>query len=220
MMYHVRLLKGLRQPYMDAQVLVKAEEITGFWRKVLLLAVLTIILSAATAYFGIGNEILSKQIGNLTNTEFEAMKIMFALGQILWSMFAALIVITVPSIFFWAVSDIEWKKFVVVQLYVLGIFLLEKIITAIFTITMGLPEISNPFSLGVIGQIFTTNNIVLQFLAEITLFKIWAIVLQYKYVKILSEKSPKMTLLIVMGLNVILLLAAVFLNIMQLEKLL
>ncbi|MBB6447616.1 hypothetical protein [Bacillus benzoevorans] len=220
MMYHVRLLKGLRHPYMNANSLVKAEQITGFWWKMVLLAVLTLILSAVTAYFGIGNEILSKQINNLTNTEFEAAKIFFALGQILWAMFAALFVITVPSILFWTVSDIEWKKYIVVQQYVLGIFLLEKLITAILTITMGLPEISNPFSLGVIGQLFTTNNIVLQFLAEITLFKIWAIVLQYKYVKILSHKTPQMTALIVIGLNVIILIAAVFLNIMQLEKLL
>lgn len=220
MMYHVRLLKGLRQPYLNAQSLGKAEQITGFWWKLVLLAVLTMILSAVTAYFGVGNEILSKQITNLTNTEFEAAKIFFALGQILWAMFAALIVIIVPSILFWAVSDIEWKKYIVVQQYVLGIYLLERLTTAIFTMTMGLPEISNPFSLGVLGQLFTTNNIVLQFLAEITIFKIWAIVLQYKYVKILSQKTPQLTVLIVIGLNVLILIAAVFLNIMQLEKLL
>lgn len=220
MMYHVRLLKGLRQPYLNAQSLGKAEQITGFWWKLVLLAVLTMILSAVTAYFGVGNEILSKQINNLTNTEFEATKIFFALGQILWAMFAALIVITVPSILFWAVSDIEWKKYIVVQQYVLGIYLLEKLITAIFMMTMGLPEISNPFSLGILGQLFTKNNIVLQFLAEITFFKIWAIVLQYKYVKVLSQRTPQLTALIVIGLNVLILIAAVFLNIMQLEKLL
>lgn len=220
MMYHVRLLKGLRQPYMNAQSLVKAEQISGFWQKMVLLAVLTMILSAVTAYFGIGNEILSKQINNMTNTEFEAAKIFFALGQILWSLFAALIVITVPSLLFWTVSDIEWKKFIVVQQYVLGIILLEKLITSIFMITMGLPEFSNPFSFGVIGQMFTTNNIILQFLAEITVFKIWAIVLQFKYVKILSQKNSQMTALIVIGLNMLIWIAAVFLNIMQLEKLL
>lgn len=220
MMYHVRLLKGLRQPYLNAQSLGKAEQITGFWWKLVLLAVLTMILSAVTAYFGVGNEILSKQINNLTNTEFEATKIFFALGQILWAMFAALIVITVPSILFWAVSDIEWKKYIVVQQYVLGIYLLEKLITAIFMMTMGLPEISNPFSFGILGQLFTKNNIVLQFLAEITFFKIWAIVLQYKYVKVLSQRTPQLTALIVIGLNVLILIAVVFLNIMQLEKLL
>lgn len=220
MIYHVRLLKGLRQPYLNAQVLAKAEGITGFWKKIILLALSTIILSAVTAYFGIGNEILSRNIDNLTSTEFEAAKIMFALGQILWSLFAALIVVTVPSLFFWTLSNSEWKKFIVVQLYVLSIFLLEKAITAIFTVTMGLAEISNPFSFGVIGQTFTQHPIMLHFLAEITLFKIWAMVLQYKYVKSLSDKSALMTLLIVLGLNFILLLAVVFFNAMQLEKLL
>ena len=113
---------------------------------------------------------------------------------------------TIPSLFFWTVSDIEWKKYIIVQFFVVTILLIEKVILIPFTIFIGLPDISNPFSLGIIGQYLTSNDIILQFLAQLSIFKIWAVVLQYKYVKALSEKSAFQTSLIVIGFNLILMI--------------
>ncbi|WP_338450165.1 hypothetical protein R4Z09_29275 [Niallia oryzisoli] len=219
-MYHIRLFRGIREPHVEAQQLVKAEKVGGFWTKALLLLVITFLLAALSAYFGIGNEIMSKEIHTRSNTEFEAVKLLFAGGQIIWSMLAAIIILIIPSLFFWALSDIESKKFITMQFYVLTILLIGKIITVPFTILIGLPDISNPFSLGVIGQYLTSHNIILQFLGGITIFNIWAMVLQYKYVKVLSERSRLQTALFVVGFNLILLVISVFLQVMDLEKLL
>ena len=219
-MYDVRLLRGLKEPYLTSQQLMKAEQLAGFWKKGLWLLFITLIVSAVTAYFGIGNELISKELNSLSSTGFEATKILFAAGQVTWSIVAALLIMTVPSLFFWTVSDIEWKKYIVVQYLVVAILLIEKVILIPFTIFIGLPEISNPFSLGMIGQYLTSNDIILQFLAQLSIFKIWAVVLQYKYVKAFSEKSAPQTAFIVIGFNFILMMVAVFLTIMDLEKLL
>lgn len=219
-MYHIRLFRGIWEPHVEAQQLVKAEKVGGFWIKALLLLVITFLLAALSAYLGIGNEIMSKEIHVRSNTEFEAVKLLFAGGQIIWSMLAAIIILTIPSLFFWALSDIEWKKFIIMQFYVLTILLIGKIITMPFAIFIGLPDISNPLSLGVIGQYLTSHNIILQFLGGITIFNIWAMVLQYKYVKVLSGRSRLQTALFVVGFNLILLAISVFLQIMDLEKLL
>ena len=85
---------------------------------------------------------------------------------------------------------------------------------------MGLPDLSNPFSLGIIGQYLTSNDIIMQFLVQLSIFKIWAVVLQYKYVKALSQKSALQTALIVIGFNLILMIVTVFITIMDLAKLL
>ncbi|MCQ6274653.1 hypothetical protein JMM81_06650 [Bacillus sp. V3B] len=219
-MYEVRLFKGLREPYITAHQLIKAEYIGGFWKKLFLLLFLTFLLSTITAYYGIGNELLSKELNTTSSTEFEAAKSLFAGGQIIWSILVAITTITIPSVFFWAISDIEWKKYIVVQSFILTILLIETIITIPFAILIGLPEISNPFSLGAIGQSLTSNDIILQLLTEITIFKIWAIVLQIKYIKVLAEKTAKQATLIVIGFNLIILVITVFLAIMDLEKLL
>ncbi len=219
-MYYVRLLRGLKEPYLTSQQLMKAEKITGFWKKGLWLLFITLIVSALTAYFGIGNELVSKELNSLSSTGFEATKSLFAAGQVTWSIVAILLIMTIPSLFFWTVSDIEWKKYIIVQFFVVTILLIEKVILIPFTIFIGLPDLSNPFSLGIIGQYLTSNDIILQFLAQLSIFKIWAVVLQYKYVKAFSEKSAFQTALIVIGFNLILMIVSVFLTIMDLAKLL
>ena len=219
-MYDVRLLRGLKEPYLTSQQLMKAEQIAGFWKKGLGLLFITLIVSALTAYFGIGNELLSKELNNLSSTGFEATKSLFAAGQVTWSIIAIILTMTIPSLFFWTVSDIEWKKYIIVQYLVVTILLIEKVILIPFAIFIGLPDISNPFSLGIIGQYLTSNDIILQFLAQLSIFKIWAVVLQYKYVKAFSEKSALQSSLIVIGFNLILVIITVFLTIMDLDKLL
>ena len=87
-MYDVRLLRGLKEPYLTSQQLIKAEKITGFWKKGLWLLFITLIVSALTAYFGIGNELVSKELNSLSSTGFEATKSLFAAGQVTWSIIA------------------------------------------------------------------------------------------------------------------------------------
>ena len=55
-MYYVRLLRGLKEPNLTSEQLSKAEKITGFWKKGLWLLFITLIVSALTAYLGIGIE--------------------------------------------------------------------------------------------------------------------------------------------------------------------
>jgi hypothetical protein len=220
-MFDVRLFKGLREPYKTAQLLGKAEKISGFWKRLILLLVITFILASIGSIFGIGNDILSKELNNLSNTGFEATKSLFAIGQIIRVLIEALLIITIPSLFFWAVSDKEWKKFMVVQQYVLVLFLLEKLLLLPFAVFLGLTaDISNPFSLGIIGQYLTNNEFILLCLAQISIFKIWAVVLQFKYIKELIESTAKRAALYVIGFNIVILLIVTFFNMMDLEKLL
>ncbi len=79
---------------------------------------------------------------------------------------------------------------------------------------------SNPFSLGIIGQYFTNNEFILLCLTQISIFKIWAVVLQFKYIKELIESTAKRTALYVIGFNIVILLIVTFFTMMDLEKLL
>jgi hypothetical protein len=220
-MFDVRLFKGLREPYKTAQLLGKAEKISGFWKRLILLFVITFILASIESIFGVGNDILSKELNNLSNTGFEATKSLFAIGQIIRMLIEALLIITIPSLFFWAVSEKEWKKFIVLQQFVLVLFLLEKLLLLPFAVFLGLTtDISSPFSLGIIGQYLTNNEFILLCLAQISIFKIWAVVLQFKYIKELTEGTAKRAALYVIGFNIVILLIVTLFNMMDLEKLL
>src|SRR3954464_13588242 len=120
-MYYVRLLRGLKEPNLTSQQLIKAEKVTGFWKKGLWLLFITLIVSALTAYLGIGNELVTKELNSLSSTAFEAIKSLFAAGQVIWSIAASILIITIPSFFCLSVSDNEWKKYLSTHFFVLPV---------------------------------------------------------------------------------------------------
>lgn len=199
MFFQVNIWKGLRQPYMSAHQLHKAEEYNGIWKKTTLLLVISLILATISAYFGIGNEQLSKLIYETTITEFSATKALFAVGQIIQAIVVTAIIIFFPALIFWIFTDIGYRKLVVMQLYVTSIFLIEKVITLPMQLYFGLNDASSPFSLGIIAQYVTDYELISNFFSEITLFAVWAIILQFKYLRIITDNSPRRILVLILA---------------------
>lgn len=201
MFYQVQLWKGLTSPYVNSHQLNKAEKFSGIWKWVSLLLFFTLILSGISAYNGIGNEQLSKLIYAAGTSEFHTIKGLFALGQVIQSMIVMLIFIFFPALILWVFTDIEYRKLVVVQLYVGGIYIFEKIVTIPLQLYFGLGYESSPFALGIIAQYLTDYEIVIKFFGEISLFSIWAMVIQFKYLSIITQKSPKIIILLIISIN-------------------
>lgn len=203
MFFQIRLWKGLTTPYVTAHQLHKAESYTGIWKRTTILLVIALILSSISAYFGIGNEQMSKLIYQLSTSEFESLKGLFAIGQVLQYVLVTAILIFLPALIFWIFTDIEYRKLVVIQLYVVTIFLFEKIIAIPMQLYFGLDYASSPFSLGVIGQYVSEHELVHNFFGEISLFAIWAILIQYTYLKVVTEKSKRILLLLILSINLL-----------------
>src|SRR5690606_2388405 len=125
-----------------------------------------------------------------------------------------------PALFFWSVTEISYTKLLVIQLYALIVLLIEKSLSMIIALMLGLDSVSSPFSFGVIAQYLTTNELLITLFGTISIFHFWMIYLQYTYLHRLSEKSPKFLLLIVIGLNVFLLIISAVLSYIKIEKLL
>lgn len=211
MFFQVRLWKGLTTPYLTAHQLHKAERITGIWKWLALLLLFTLILSGTSAYFGIGNEQLSKLIYDTSSSEFATIKGLFAIGQLLQAVLVTAILIFLPALILWIFTDSEYLKLVVIQLFVASIYLVEKIIIFPMELYFGLDHASSPFSLGILAQYITDYRFIFNFFGEISLFSVWSIILQYQYLKVISEKNPKQLLLLIISINLFLwLLAALF----------
>lgn len=211
MFFQVRLWKGLTTPYLTAHQLHKAERITGIWKWLAWLLLFTLILSGTSAYFGIGHEQLSKLIYDTSSSEFATIKGLFALGQVLQSLLVTAVFVFLPALILWIFTDSEYFKLVVIQLFVASIYLLEKIIIFPMELYIGLDHASSPFSLGIMAQYITDYQFISNFLSEISLFSVWSVILQYQYLKVISEKNPKQLLLLIISINLFLwLLAALF----------
>lgn len=220
MIYRVQLFRGIKEPYIIGHQLTKAEKIEGTWKYTIILTFLSFLLYSIIAYLGIGSEILSNQIYTLTTAEFETTKLLFAIGQVLAGVIGTLVFIFFPALVFWIFSDTYYIKLVNIQLIITTIILLEKAISIPLQYSLGLDPVSLPYSLGVIGQYITDYRYIILFLANITLFQIWAIALQYTYVKNLIEKSNRIILALVITTNVFIWLVLALFSYIDFEKIL
>lgn len=201
MFYEVRLLRGLFAPYVSAHQLDKAEQFKGIWKKTTFVLLISLFLSGMAAYFGIGNESLSKLIYDASLSEFETMKGLFGIGQVIQGIVATALMIFFPSLLFWVFTDIEYRKLVTIQLFVTMIFMIEKAILIPLQLFLGLDLISSPFALGVMAHYITDAELLIHFFSTVSIFGIWAMFLQFQYLKITTEKSSKYLLLLIISIN-------------------
>lgn len=201
MLFQVRLFRGLFSPYVTAHQLHKAEEIRGIWTRTTIILVISLILAGISAFFGIGNEAVSKQIYDVSSAEFEMMKALFAAGQMIQSLLITTALIFFPALVFWVFTDIEYSKLVVIGLLTAAITLIEKIILIPFQLFFGIEEVSSPFGLGVVTQYITEFEFLNYLLGTVSIFSIWIMVLQYRYLKWTTEKKKGLILLIVLATN-------------------
>lgn len=219
MVYYVHLLKGLFSPNVFFYQIGKAEEIRGLWKKAALLTLFSVIFFSISSYFGLGMDFLTKEITEIGQQELEAKKFLVASGQVIWGIAYALFVLFGVSIIFWATLDMEYVKIVAIQLFVLSILLAEKLLLLPLNVWLGIGPEASPFSLGVITRYVTSNIILINFFSHISIFKIGAMFFQYKGLKRLSERNPKVVFLIVVAVNIFFWLASALLSYLKIEKL-
>jgi hypothetical protein len=216
----INVLRGLFNYKDYTYKLRDIEDVPGVWKKITLLILLSGLLFGISAYFGIGSEYLSRMLTSISSEEYEMHKLLFMVGQALLGLFFGAIMIFLPALFFWTLSDLELKRLLTVQLFVMPIFLLEKSLAIPLALSLGLIQVSSPFSLGIIAQCITGNDFVIYLLSYISIFKIWAVVIEYKYLRMLTDRNPKIIMLIVIGINLVIWLFASLFSFIQFEKIL
>jgi hypothetical protein len=126
---------------------------------------------------------------------------LFGIGQVLQAMIGTAIILFFPALIFWIFTDIEFKKIVVIQLFVGCISIMEKIILTPFNVIFGLSKASSPFSLGVMAQYITNHEFLIQLFSTISIFSLGALALQFYYLRITTEKSRNLLLLLIISTN-------------------
>jgi hypothetical protein len=186
----VKLLKGLTQTSFFFYQLKEMEVLKGYRRSIFNLFLLSAIIFGLISAFGIGMDPLSKELTKLSPTSYELEKFMFFLGRIIAGILYASIILFVPAVIFWTISEKgEYRKLIIVQTLVLLILLLERLTYIPLSMFFSLDWFSSPLSLGVIAQYITTKPWVIYFLGSFSLFKIWIFYIQYKGLKRLTEKK-------------------------------
>jgi hypothetical protein len=198
----LKIFKGLKNPSFFFYDLSTIEDIKGYWKNIMRLILLTVFTFGFIASFGIGMDPLSKELNTLPATTYELEKFLFFLGRIITGIFYSVIILFIPSILFWTISEKgEYRKLVIIQGLVLLILLIEKLTYIPLSLFFSLDWFSSPLSLGVIAQYITGKSWAIYFLGCFSLFKIWIFYIQYKGLKKLTEQKNWLIWLVILLTN-------------------
>ncbi|API92453.1 MULTISPECIES: hypothetical protein [Virgibacillus] len=179
-----------------------AERIRNFWKGIGVLIVCTILLYGLMAYIGMGTAILSPNIAKLNPLEYEQQKFWFMVGRMGYAALFAGLVLFVPSLFYYAVTGIPYRKIVMMQQVVLLVILVERLTWIPLAMWNGLDWYVSPLSFGIIASYLTEHVYFTYFFGMISLFQIWIIGFQVKYLGFFCEIKKLWLWLMVIGLHV------------------
>lgn len=216
----VKLIRGLRQPSYFFYQLKESEALRGYKQKVILVFILSAIVFGLISSLGIGMDPLSKELTKLSPVTYEMEKFLFFLGRLIAGILYAAVVLFVPALIFWTISDEgEYRKLVITQCLVLIILLIERLTFIPLSIFLSLEWFSSPLSLGVITQYITGKSWVIYFLGCFSLCKIWVFYIQYKGVKKLTQQKNWVVWLVILLTNLFFWAITAFLAFLDLSTL-
>ncbi|KIL76400.1 hypothetical protein [Bacillus badius] len=219
MVYRVQLIKGLFQPSNHFYQLNHAEQIKGLWSRLSLLIIISTALYCLSGLLGIHSEPVSAYFAAGSNADIQGQKLWFAMGSTIWGLLYPLIILFLPALLFWVFLEVDFRKLLVLQSFVYVIYLIEFCLLILLNVTLAIPRDSSPFSLGVLAQYATKNELVTSFFSFITLFQAWAISLQYKFLKQGTERSPKFVLVLILVITLALWLFSTLFTSIQVDRL-
>ncbi|RIU88340.1 hypothetical protein [Oceanobacillus picturae] len=187
MTYHNNLLRFLFS--MDDHLIrvKEAESIKRVWKVNVLLILLSLILYGYMAYLGMGTNLLSPQAQSLSPLAYEQQKFWFFTGRLIFGLLFAVFILFIPSLYFSLLTDIPYKKLVIMQQVVLFVLLVERAIWIPLAVFNGLDWYVSPVSFGIIASYFTEIPWLIYFFGAISLFQLWIIWFQVRYIRNLTE---------------------------------
>ncbi|AVQ97695.1 hypothetical protein OBCHQ24_00975 [Oceanobacillus iheyensis] len=187
MTYHNNLLRFLFS--MDDHLIrvKEAESIKRVWKVNVLLVLLSLILYGYMAYLGMGTNLLSPQAQSLAPLAYEQQKFWFLTGRLIFGLLFAVFILFIPSLYFSLLTDIPYKKLIIMQQVVLFVLLVERAIWIPLAVFNGLDWYVSPVSFGIIASYFTEIPWLIYFFGAISLFQLWIIWFQVRYIRNLTE---------------------------------
>ncbi|WP_099156763.1 hypothetical protein [Virgibacillus ndiopensis] len=186
MTYYINLIKMLFNMDDHLYRIQKAEKLNNIWKVSALLILFGALIYAWTAYLGLGTDIISGNATTLSETEYEQSKWWFVVGRMVFAILLIILLLFIPSLIYYLITGIPYRKLMIMQQLVILVMLADRVIWIPLMVWWGLDWYVSPLSLGVITSYFTDISWVIYFFGAISLFQLWIIWFQVKYLGHLS----------------------------------
>ncbi|MUV36713.1 hypothetical protein JNUCC1_00517 [Lentibacillus sp. JNUCC-1] len=161
----------------------QAEKMSNIWKTTAWLFVAAMGVYIWMAWLGMGTNLLSEKALMYTPEEYEAAKFWFVIGRAGFGLLLAALILFVPSLLFYYLTGIPYKKLVYMQQAVLLLLLVERLIWIPLAVYAGLDWYVSPMSFGPLMAYITSQSWLIYFFGAISLFQILIIWFQAKFLK-------------------------------------
>lgn len=199
MTYRMNVFKFLYSEEDHLYRIKKAEQIQ-LWKANSFLLLAAALIYGWAAFLGIGSETLSGGLVSLPASDHLAEQLWFMVGRIVYGLLFAAFILFFPSLLYYLLTGIPYKKLVLMQQVALAVLLAERLLWIPLAVFTGLDWDVSPISFGIIASYITEAPWAIAFFGSISLFQIWIIAFHAKYLMNLSDTRKH-----VVWINVILL---------------
>ncbi|PWA12643.1 hypothetical protein DCC39_05325 [Pueribacillus theae] len=198
-MYYLNVLKLFVSFGDQLDRISHAERIRNVWKLTGLLVFASIVTYGLMAYMGIGSALIMSGGAAYTPAEYESSKLWFIIGRSLAGAVSALAMICIPAMIFkWLIIEVPFQKLMAMQLGVFVIVLIERLTWIPLAVFFGLDWFVSPFSFGVIASHLTSKPWLIYFFGSISIFQLWIISFQIKFLnRMLGEKEKSVWLAVI-----------------------
>lgn len=165
----------------------KAEEIKRPWNLIAVLSLVTVAIYVWMAMLGIGSASLSSGVALADPSAYELNKLWFSVGRAIYSLVFVAFILLVPSLLFYWVTKVPFKKLLLMQIVVLFVLLVERLLWIPLSVYADLAWYVSPLSFGIIASYVTDIPFLIYLLGSISLFQLWIIGFQLRFLTKLSS---------------------------------
>ena len=210
----VNPIKGILKPNEYCAELEDAEQYSRYRLNIFFLFLISVFTYIISGAFGIGTQSISSELSSIGNHAFEARKQLFLIGRLLQGVLVPCVLIFGSALYYFAFINGSFRKIVIDQLNVFSIILIEKIIQLPLFLLLNVDATSDIFSLGIIAQYISNNELLIHFLGELTLFRVAMLAYSYYSLSRLVESRKK----VVIAATILFLLYWIFASFMSYIK--
>lgn len=204
MSHSMKLGKGIVKPFTHFRTLRSAYRLKGSWWRLILLSLLAFVVTASTSFLNIKYAGELPEYAGLESSE----KLLFLLSEVISDGVLGILVfffiILVGALLFWPFfQDVGFKRLSFIHSYAVFILLIGMIMQLPFIIFLHEPSYISPFSIGVYIDIFVDDSFWLFFSYSLSLFLVWAIIVQYAAIKQATshKRSFVITMIIILDIT-------------------
>ncbi|GAE92427.1 hypothetical protein JCM21714_1426 [Gracilibacillus boraciitolerans JCM 21714] len=211
-MHYSYLLGLIKAPNDQLYRIERKDVIERQWKIQLLLVIMTVLIYVLMSVLGMGSHFHSHHITDLSMSQYTIEQLWFINGRMVYALIIALGILFIITYYFHLLTEIPYRKLMVMQQVVLVAMLCERLLWIPAFVFLGLDWNVSPLSFGIIASYFTDRPWIINFFGSITIFQLWIIFFQVKYMKKLSILKTYKIWLIVLNLYIFLDVMAAFIT--------